>query len=212
MKQYWLRGLFGLVLWAVSTCVLAQAALPDPLIELTDLSNQMIKALKADKADLKKDPQVVFDIVDRVLGRYVDTTTMSRLVLGREVWQKATPQEQQDFIQVFTLLVNKTYASGFSSYTDETVKFDPIRGGIQPGQTRVEVQSQIIRSDGPPIHVTYRLLYKEAQKEWQVYDFSVEGISMVESFRSQFADKLAQGITLNQLTQDVRNHTGQTKG
>ncbi len=183
---------------------------PDPTPELQTISNQMIAALKTNKASMTKNPQVVYDIVEKILLPHVDLTVMARSALGRDAWMNATASEQQAFTEQFKALLLHTYAAGLSSYTDESVQFDAIRGGIQAGQTRVEVTSQIIRNDGPPIAVSYRLVYEllgsNSASDWYVYDFSVEGVSMIQSFRAQFAAELSNGETLAQLTTKLQAH------
>jgi phospholipid transport system substrate-binding protein len=87
------------------------------------------------------------------------------------------------------LLVH-TYASALANYNDQTIRFYPVRGGYA-GKSSVQVNSVIERHDGPAISVSYKMV--QAASEWKIYDLSVEGVSMLESFRSQFADLLAQG-------------------
>ena len=190
----------------------AQQPPPSPIPLLQTLSNQMISALKANKASMQKEPQVVYQIVQQILLPSADLEAMARSAQGRDAWLSATPAQQQAFIGAFTNLMVHTYAAGLSSYTDETVQFDPIRGGIQSGQNRVEVNSQIIRTDGPPILVSYRLIYKQQKGgtyDWLVYDFSVEGISMIESFRSQFSAELSGGVSIDALTAKLNQHNTQ---
>lgn len=181
-----------------------------PIPELQQLSSDMIAALKANKASMAKNPQVVYGIVNKILLPYADTEAMAKAALGRDAWLNATPDQQQRFIAAFTNLMIQTYAAGLSSYTDEKVQFSPIRGGMQPGVLRVAVDSRIIRNDGPPIPVSYRLVYKKdkttGQYNWYVYDFSVEGISMIQSFRSQFADEISSGMSLDVLIQKLVTH------
>ncbi|MCD6048008.1 MAG: mlaC [Gammaproteobacteria bacterium] len=188
----------------------AQQVAPSPIPLLQNLSNKMISALKQNKASMIKNPDVVYDIVKKILLPSADLEAMARSALGRDAWMSATKDQQQAFVQAFTDLMVHTYAAGLSSYTDEKVNFDPIRGGLQPGQNRVEVNSQIIRTDGPPIPVSYRLIYKydksSGQWNWYVYDFSVEGISMIQSFRSQFAADLSAGMSMDQLTKKLVQH------
>jgi phospholipid transport system substrate-binding protein len=188
----------------------AQQLAPSPIPLLQNLSNKMIGALKQNKASMIKNPDVVYGIVKKVLLPSADLEAMARSALGRDAWMSATTEQQQTFVKAFTDLMVHTYAAGLSSYTDETVNFDPIRGGLQPGQNRVEVNSKIIRTDGPPIPVSYRLIYKydkpSGQWNWYVYDFSVEGISMIQSFRSQFAADLSAGMSIDQLTKKLVQH------
>lgn len=207
MKQRIIKAVlaFSLLIWAVFAMA---TPLPDPTGELKDWSEQMIAALKQNQASMKKDPKVVYGIVNDVLVPHSDVDLMARLALGRNPWNNATPQEKVDFIEAFKKLMLRTYASGLSSYTDESVKFYPIRGGIQEGQKRVEVKSEILRNDGPNIAVSYRLIYENGA--WFVYDFSVEGISMIDSFRSQFASDLSNGASVSDLIAKLNTHNSKT--
>ena len=202
------KGLLGVFIAVVVSFVSTQAAqaqaVSDPIPQLQIISDQMIAALKKNEASMSKKPQVVYDIVRSILLPHVDLKAMARSALGRTAWMSASPAEQAAFSDQFTLLMLKTYAAGLSSYTDESVVFEPIRGGIPAGQTRVEVASKIIRTDGPAIGVNYRLVYE--QNDWFVYDFSVEGISMVDSFRSQFASDLSSGVSVPELTAKLKTH------
>src|SRR5262249_28735021 len=136
---------------------------------------------------------------------HFDVDTMARLVLGRNAWMQATPEQRKRFTKDFTRLVIRTYASAMASYTNQTIKFMPIRGGYE-GLNRIQVQSLIIREDGPSIPVNYRL--ELVNNEWFVYDFSVEGVSIIESFRSQFADALASEDLDNVILKLERHNAG----
>jgi phospholipid transport system substrate-binding protein len=179
---------------------------PNPIPELQSVSDHMIAALKKNKASMKKNPAEVSDIVRTTLLPHVDLIIMSRSALGRDAWMAATHAQQQAFTGQFVNLVINTYASALSSFNDDKVVFDAIRGGIPAGAKRVEVNSQIMRKDGPPVNVSYRLIYESKENTWKVYDFSVEGISMVASFQSQFASDLATGIGIEGLTKKLALH------
>jgi phospholipid transport system substrate-binding protein len=186
------------------------AQTPNPIPELQKISEQMLAALKENKASMQKNPQVVYKIVNSILLPHVDTDSMARSALGRSAWMSATPHQKKAFTEEFIKLMTRTYAAGLSSYTDERVEFLPIRGGVSAGQTRTEVQSKIIRDDGPPIAVDYRLVYIQGsnnpKKDWYVYDFSVEGVSMIVSFRSQFASQLSSGVDMDALIAELKKH------
>lgn len=172
-------------------CVtLAVNAVASPVIVLEDIANRTIHALKREQATLKTNPNTVYKIIDSILLPHVDVDAMSRSVLGRRVWYQATPSQKRRFNKEFTRVVTRTYASALAEYTDESVKFLPVRGGFE-NQSRVQVHSYIIRSDGPRIPVSYRVILRGQQ--WKVYDMSVEGVSLLQSFRSQYANELSQG-------------------
>lgn len=184
-------------------CGLVFAA-ASPVDMLQNLSDQMLGELQKNEAVLKTKPDVVHGIVQRLLVPRFDITTMSHMAVGR-AWDQATPTQRQRFTQEFTTLLVRTYSAAFAQYTNETVKFLPTRGDIS-NQTRVQVSSQIIRPGGPPISVNYLLVQQNNQ--WLIYDFSVDGISMIQSYRSQFAQDLNQG-GMDALIQKLTQHNVQ---
>ena len=173
-----------------------------PVTMLETVSNQAISELKSHQMTLKTNKEVVYRIINGILLPHIALEDMARVALGRNAWAAATAQQRQQFVKEFTTLMVRTYSSALAAYTDETVKFFPVRGGYE-NQTRVDVESKIIRDGGPPVSVQYRLILKGAQ--WKVYDISVEGISILESFRSQFSDELSQG-SLTSLLSKLQEH------
>jgi len=181
-------------------------AASSPMEMLQSTSDQMLAALKQDQVTIKTNQQAVFDIVHRILLPHVDLERMSRTALGRDAWLQATPKQKAQFKTQFTTMLIRTYASALASYTDQTVQFFPIRGGITPGQTQVQVKSQITQRTGSPVQVVYNLIAKDGT--WKVYDFSVDGISIADSFNSQFASELQNG-NLDLLLKKLVEHNNQ---
>ena len=164
------------VLWAAST----------PLPMLQNTANQILKTLDKNKSELKENPNIIYNAVQKYLLPNVDVTGMSRSVLGRNAWIKATPSERKAFTRAFTKLVIRTYATPLAQYSNETVKFLPIRGDTNARFVRVN--SLIVRPNGKDIPLAYSLVSKNGA--WKIYDLSVEGVSLLQSFRSQFAQVL----------------------
>lgn len=175
----------------------------DPVSMLQSLADQMIANLKSNKATLKTNPSLVYSLARKIVVPHADLAEMSKRVLPPQTWNSATPAQRARFEDEFTTLLVRTYASALADYTDQTVEFHPVRGGIV-GKSTVRVDSQIIRSDGAPINVNYRLLRQGSV--WKLYDMSVEGISLLESFRSQFADKVAQGSDMAGIIDYISAH------
>ena len=161
---------------------------------LEQSANQIIATLKQHKSTLKNNHQLIYQSIEQYLLPNVDVSGMSRSVLGRQAWSKATPAEKREFTQAFTQLVIRTYASPLAEYSDETVRFMPVRGTVEGHFVRVD--SLIVRSSGPSIPLSYSLVSKNGQ--WKIYDLSVEGVSLLQSFRSQFGQVL-QGSTMHDL-------------
>lgn len=171
--------LIGPMAWAISS----------PVELLQNTSNQLISALQRNQATLRTKPQVVYGIVNQILLPHVDVMSMSSKALGREAWLQATPAQRHAFSRQFVTLLIRTYSSALAQYTNERVNFLPLRGDYN-NQSRVQVNSVIVRESGPPINLSYHLMRVHGQ--WGLYDFSVDGVSIIESFRSQFAEELQQ--------------------
>ena len=157
-----------------------------PLPTLRTAANNMIASLEKNKSQLKS-RQVISRIVAQNLMPVIDQTRMAQLVVGRDAWSKASASERNAFIQSFRQMVISTYAAALASYDGDTIKFYPMRG--QGGSTAV-VRSVIVRRTGQTIGITYNC--RLVGGRWKVYDFSIENVSMVNSYRSQFASIVSQ--------------------
>ncbi|OGT25810.1 MAG: hypothetical protein A3I77_00085 [Gammaproteobacteria bacterium RIFCSPLOWO2_02_FULL_42_14] len=190
--------LLGLVLM-----VTVAVAAVSPVTELQGVANRMISQLDSNKARLGN-ISVIRRIVNSTLLPHVDLNRMSASVVGRN-WRTATPAQQAQFKKEFSDLVTTTYASALASYDDDRVEFRPLRENVSGRQT-TRVDSVIVRKNGQRIPISYDVA--QAGGQWKVYDFSIEHVSMVQSYRSQFAGVLANGgmpALLSRLASHNRN-------
>lgn len=207
MKKY----LLSVFSWLMMGCmvltflpVTAQAAGGSPVEMLQSVADQMIASLKANKTTLKQNPSLVYSLAHKIIVPHADLDEMSKRVLPAQTWNKATSSQRQEFKREFTSLLVRTYASALAEYKDQTVRFFPVRGGYQ-GKSSVRVDSQIVRSDGPSIRVNYSVV--SSGSGWRLYDMTVEGVSMLQSFRSQFSDQLGKG-DMASLIRVLKQHNG----
>lgn len=108
-----------------------------------------------------------------------DFDEMSRRILGPH-WKNRTPREQEEFVRLFTALLERAYLTSIASYPRASTTFqdESIKGSY------AQVRSQMAGGKGGNVTVEYRLF--ESDGRWAVYDVAVDGISLVSSFRSQF--------------------------
>lgn len=199
MNKLILTYVMMLFAWMMPVSMAQAAPQNDPVQLLQYIADNMIAQLKNNQATLKTKPGVVYKLAYRYVVPYADIDEMSKRVLPPDVWNKATSAQRAAFEKQFTTLLIRTYASALTSYKDQSVKFYPVRGG----GSNVQVSSDIISPSSAPIHVTYRLLQEGGK--WRLYDMSVEGVSLIESFRSQFADILSRG-NMDQLINQMSGH------
>lgn len=203
MKKY-ASWVLALLMFGLLTVSVAKADSSDPVVFLQSIADRMIDSLKAKQTTLKSNPSLVYSLAYKIVVPHADLAEMSKRVLPPQTWNSATPAQRKQFESEFTMTLVRTYASALAEYNDQTLQFYPVRGGYQ-GKSDVRVDSQIIRSDGPSITVNYRLMRRGSQ--WKLYDMTVEGVSMLESFRSQFADQLARG-DIASLIKVLSQHNG----
>ncbi len=182
MKRLLKISLLILLTWTVIAL-----ATPSPVTSLESTSNQLLMALKQNRAKIKGNPAYAEVLARRILLPHVDVKAMSRLVLGRNAWLKASAGQKARFMDEFATFMIRTYSTALSSYTNESIQFLPLRSDYK-SKHRVLVKSKIIQEGGPSIPVNYRLVLRGNQ--WKMYDMTVDGISMVKSFRSQFSSEI----------------------
>lgn len=165
-------------------------AASSPLTTMQDMANQTLSFLQKNQSRLKSNPELINSMVNRVLVPHIDADRMGGAVVGRRYWDNATPEQRNEFIRQFKRLVISTYSNALSSYDDDKIRFYPLRGNYE-GQKTIQIRSVIIRKNGQRISIDYNLVLTKGK--WKIYDFSIEDVSMVQSYRSQFGSVLARG-------------------
>ena len=96
-------------------------------------------------------------------------------------WRDRTPAEQKEFVALFTDLLEDTYIRKVERYENEKVIYldERIDGAY------ATVKTKIVDTKGTGIPVDYRIIKKK--EKWDIYDIIVEGVSLVNNYRTQFA-------------------------
>lgn len=173
-----------------------------PVSMLDNTANKIISKLSENQTRLKSNPKIIYNIISRYLLPQIDVSGMSRSVLGRRAWYRASKLERRQFSKAFTRLVIRTYAGAIADFNGDKVVFEPLRRRAQ-GKRFVRVKSQIIRPGGRKIPLDYNLVRKGGG--WKIFDMSVEGVSLLQSFRSQFASELSRG-SMSELLKRLASH------
>ncbi|HYQ72255.1 MAG TPA: ABC transporter substrate-binding protein [Gammaproteobacteria bacterium] len=109
-----------------------------------------------------------------------DFKAMSQRTLATN-WKKASEQEREKFIDLFSQLIENTYIGKIELYTDEKVEYpgEKVKG-------RKAVVETLIIAASADIPVDYRLYKKD--DVWWVYDVIIEGVSLVSNYRSSYQE------------------------
>lgn len=194
----WQSFLIGLLLTLsalgyseATTTKLTQGQAPKEMLEKTIAD--IITKLNAQRSQFKTNPELVNQLVEETLLPHIDFITASKLVMGKH-WRRATKKQKLDFIRQFRSLLLRFYSSGLAGYLSKN-EIDPNMFVFLPlraaeGAKQVTVSSELHIPSGKIVMVRYSMHY--GSKGWKVYDVSVDGISMITTYRTSFATEIQQ--------------------
>ena len=160
---------------------------PGPQEMMEKVSQDLLRDLDANRAALKKDPSGVRALVDKHLLPHFDTDYAARLVLGKH-WRTATEAQRKRFIDAFYGALMADYGDAILEFTADRLKILPFRG--DPAADSATVRTEVKRDDGTPVPVNYSL--RRTPQGWKVWDVTIEGISYVRNYRTDFGAEVDQ--------------------
>ncbi len=188
MKTSRKHPLLRLLLLAFCAPALALAGGPsDQIRQTTDKILAIVQdpALKGAGKDTERQRQM-----RRMIDERFDWASMARSAIGKH-WRELSEPQRAEFTGLFSELIEKNYMSKIESYSGEKILYK----GDKVDGTYGVVDVVISTLKGTDIPVSYRVLKKGA--EWLVYDVSIEGVSLVNNYRSQI------GAVLNSSSYDT---------
>lgn len=187
VKKYTIRYFVAFLFFLMANPTLAAE---DPVEMLQKVTQNVIIKLKKNSQTLKHEPKYVYSIIDNVVLPHIDFSQMARWVVGRNAWYNADNSTRILFVDEFKTYVVKNYIHFLVKFSNEKIKFFPLRAGIK-NKRDIQVSSQIQREGESPIRMDYRLILQE--DAWKVYDIVIEGVSMLEGYQAQFSDAIKEG-------------------
>ncbi len=166
----------------------AEPSVQEALETVRETSEQVLERLRSDREQLQAEPTLIFPLVEDVVLPHFDFDRMSRWVLGRH-WRSATAEQREHFIDAFRTLLVRTYGVALLEYTDQTIKYLPVRASGDAD--KVMVRTEIEQRGAPSIPIIYRMYLLDGA--WKVVDLNIDGVSLVSNYRSSFGNELAQG-------------------
>lgn len=163
----------------------ADVVAPDALIKAT--VQEVITIVKQDKEIQAGNQKKILDLVDAKVLPHFDFTRMTRLAVGKH-WRSATPEQQKALVTEFRNMLVRTYTKAFTVYRDQTVEVKPFK--MAADATEATVKTNITKPGAQPIPVDYEM--EKTADGWKAYDVSIEGVSMVTSYRGTFSSEIQE--------------------
>lgn len=95
-------------------------------------------------------------------------------------WRDLNAQQQEEFVTLFTDLLEKSYVDKIENFSDEKILYL----GEQVDRDAATVKTKVVTKKSLEVPIDYRLLQREGR--WEVYDIAIEGVSLVNNYRVQF--------------------------
>jgi phospholipid transport system substrate-binding protein len=184
-KRAWLAILGSVLMCSAYAAENAASLGPNELV--TQVAQDTLKELDANRAEYRKNSSKVRELVDKTLLPHFDTEYAARLVLAKH-WRTATPEQQKRFIEAFYQTLLQNYGEALLEFTPDRLKILPFQGDLNAKS--VTVRSEIRRDNGQRVPVNYSL--RKTPQGWKAYDVQIEGISYVKSFRTDFGSEIQQ--------------------
>ncbi len=159
----------------------AQDIGPEELVK--KVTADVLDSIKSDKQLQSGDRKKALGLAEQKILPYVDFREAAQIATGR-AWQGATPEQQTRIANEFRSMLIRIYSNAIDVYRGQTMKVLPLR--IPPGATDVTVRNQYIKDGRPPVAVDYSM--RKMPEGWKIYDITIEGVSLVLTYRSEFAN------------------------
>ena len=182
MQRYVKACLAG---WMLMVAVCSFAATQEQLAQQQLQQNvDMVLSVARDKS---LNEQQRISQIERYADQYLDYERISALAVGMQ-WRQFTAQQRQDFSAAFKSMIVRIYAhSALMGASNASVKVIP--KVVNQGNNRLETFTEIVSTGNKHYTVGYQMYY--ANGVFKIYNFRVNGTSLVTVYRSQF-DQLIQ--------------------
>jgi len=172
------------------------AALPAAAGELSEAEkvlktsvDQVVTVLSDDKMPQDQKRSKVVEIINTSF----DFKLMAKLSLGKKQWTRLDAKQKEAFTQIFIKRFEDSYTDKLELFDNEKVIFQPMIAK----KKKVQIPTFIL-SKGEKISMLYKM-YK-SKSGWKVYDVEIEGVSLIQTYRSQYHQILAQGTIEDLIT------------
>ena len=180
-----IRVILGASLFCALGTAHAEMMAPDALIKNT--VQDVVTIIKQDKDIQSGNQRKITALVDAKVVPHFDFARMTQLAVGKN-WRAATPEQKEALVTGFRNMLVRTYTKVFTVYRDQVIDVKPLK--MAADETQVTVKTTISKPGTQAIPVDYEM--KKAADGWKVFDISIEGVSMVISYRGTFTSQIQQ--------------------
>ncbi|MGB5920512.1 ABC transporter substrate-binding protein [Arcobacter sp.] len=169
--------LFSLLIFSKSLFAIEESKIKDVMKEKID---NVIEILQQKDKTLKERTDKIFFIMDALF----DYNVMSQIALGKD-WNSLSSDEKSEFTKLFETKLKNSYIDKLDLYTNQKIEIDDV-DKLNP--KRIRLITYLIGKD-EKYEIEYKF-YKNSNNDWLIYDVNIIGVSIMQTYRQQFAGYL----------------------
>ncbi|QKF59015.1 ABC transporter substrate-binding protein [Aliarcobacter lanthieri] len=191
MRRYFFKITFLIAIIASNAFALKEDEIEE---EMTKRINSVLVVLKNKDINFEEKKKEIINIVDDAF----DFELMAKIALGKDAWESINEVQQDEFVEVFEDKLKKSYSEKLELYNDQQVKIL----SLEPyNKTRLQLKTQLLGKEGN-YDVNYNFYKKNG--EWYIYDIDLVGVSIIQTYRQQFAGLLKEK-SFNDMFEQFKN-------
>lgn len=164
-------------------------AMEAPIDVVRGTTDRFLERVNSDREALESNPDKVYSLIAEMITPHFDFQVMAQWVLGGS-WRGATDSERAEFIAQFQKLLVRTYATALIEFADQSISY-PAAAQVSAEKETAVVMQEISQPGGEALVISYRLHSKSGN--WKVYDVSVDGVSLMKTYKASFASVVKDG-------------------
>ena len=162
----------------------------NPYAMIEKVANMTFKRFSDEQTKIRKNPNILKDIVREELMPYVNYRYAALKVIGIKNYKQTTKQSRADFVVVFREYLITSYAQVFTLYKQQKVEFEPEKSFSEAKV--VAVRTSVLDPNRPPIDISFRVRIDKRTLEWKAYDMVAEGVSLLDSKQAELSGLIRQ--------------------
>lgn len=181
-----MKNLIVAALFSLGAILFVQPAAADEKSDVLKITSERIAKVIALLKNTALDKKERNERIVAVINPLFDFRRMARLSLGKKHWVKMTRAQKKEFSALFVKRLQESYLEKLELYTDEKVVIE----NAKQVKKRIHVLTRLVSKDDKK-DMVYK--FYKSKRGWRVYDVVILGVSVVQTYRSQFNGLLRKG-------------------
>ena len=154
-------------------------------LEMRKKIDNVLSILEKKNINFKEKGTEIIKVIDEVF----DYELMAKIALGKETWNSISEDKQKKFAKVFEEKLKKSYIDKLELYNDQKVKIIDLK---PYNNSRLQLETELLGKDGT-YKINYNFYNRSKDKEdWVIYAVDLVGVSIIQTYRQQFAGQLKE--------------------